>query len=284
MRTAWVFPGQGSQFTGMGKDLWESDARARQMFARADAVLGFNLSEVMFYGSDADLKATRVTQLAVFLHSVVAACCSNLPSPAMVAGHSLGEFSALVCSGVLDFEDALRLVSIRAEAMQQSCDMVPSSMAAVIGLDDAIVEAVCARMDGVVVPANYNCPSQVVISGEKDAVERCCQAMKAEGAKRALVLPVGGAFHSPLMASARERLAEGIEKTSFHHPSCPVYQNVTGLPYTDPAIIRENLLSQLTSPVRWTDTVRNMASDGAGEFIEFGPGNVLKNLISRILK
>ncbi len=284
MRTAWVFPGQGSQFTGMGKDLWESDARARQMFARADAVLGFNLSEVMFYGSDADLKATRVTQPAVFLHSVVAACCSNLPSPAMVAGHSLGEFSALVCSGVLEFEDALRLVSIRAEAMQQSCDMVPSSMAAVIGLDDAIVEAVCARMDGVVVPANYNCPSQVVISGEKDAVERCCQAMKAEGAKRALVLPVGGAFHSPLMASARERLAEGIEKTSFHHPSCPVYQNVTGLPYTDPAIIRENLLSQLTSPVRWTDTVRNMASDGAGEFIEFGPGNVLKNLISRILK
>lgn len=284
MRTAWVFPGQGSQFTGMGKDLWESDARARQMFARADAVLGFNLSEVMFYGSDADLKATRVTQPAVFLHSVVAACCSNLPSPAMVAGHSLGEFSALVCSGVLDFEDALRLVSIRAEAMQQSCDMVPSSMAAVIGLDDAIVEAVCARMDGVVVPANYNCPSQVVISGEKDAVERCCQAMKAEGARRALVLPVGGAFHSPLMASARERLAEGIEKTSFHHPSCPVYQNVTGLPYTDPAIIRENLLSQLTSPVRWTDTVRNMASDGAGEFIEFGPGNVLKNLISRILK
>ena len=284
MRTAWVFPGQGSQFTGMGKDLWESDARARQMFARADAVLGFNLSEVMFYGSDADLKATRVTQPAVFLHSVVAACCSNLPSPAMVAGHSLGEFSDLVCSGVLDFEDALRLVSIRAEAMQQSCDMVPSSMAAVIGLDDAIVEAVCARMDGVVVPANYNCPSQVVISGEKDAVERCCQAMKAEGARRALVLPVGGAFHSPLMASARERLAEGIEKTSFHHPSCPVYQNVTGLPYTDPAIIRENLLSQLTSPVRWTDTVRNMASDGAGEFIEFGPGNVLKNLISRILK
>lgn len=284
MRTAWVFPGQGSQFTGMGKDLWESDARARQMFARADAVLGFNLSEVMFYGSDADLKATRVTQPAVFLHSVVAACCSNLPSPAMVAGHSLGEFSALVCSGVLEFEDALRLVSIRAEAMQQSCDMVPSSMAAVIGLDDAIVEAVCARMDGVVVPANYNCPSQVVISGEKDAVERCCQAMKAEGAKRALVLPVGGAFHSPIMASARERLAEGIEKTSFHHPSCPVYQNVTGLPYTDPAIIRENLLSQLTSPVRWTDTVRNMASDGAGEFIEFGPGNVLKNLISRILK
>lgn len=284
MRTAWVFPGQGSQFTGMGKDLWESDARARQMFARADAVLGFNLSEVMFYGSDADLKATRVTQPAVFLHSVVAACCSNLPSPAMVAGHSLGEFSALVCSGVLEFEDALRLVSIRAEAMQQSCDMVPSSMAAVIGLDDAIVEAVCARMDGVVVPANYNCPSQVVISGEKDAVERCCQAMKAEGARRALVLPVGGAFHSPLMASARERLAEGIEKTSFHHPSCPVYQNVTGLPYTDPAIIRENLLSQLTSPVRWTDTVRNMASDGAGEFIEFGPGNVLKNLISRILK
>ena len=284
MRTAWVFPGQGSQFTGMGKDLWESDARARQMFARADAVLGFNLSEVMFYGSDADLKATRVTQPAVFLHSVVAACCSNLPSPAMVAGHSLGEFSALVCSGVLDFEDALRLVSIRAEAMQQSCDIVPSSMAAVIGLDDAIVEAVCARMDGVVVPANYNCPSQVVISGEKDAVERCCQAMKAEGARRALVLPVGGAFHSPLMASARERLAEGIEKTSFHHPSCPVYQNVTGLPYTDPAIIRENLLSQLTSPVRWTDTVRNMASDGAGEFIEFGPGNVLKNLISRILK
>ena len=284
MRTAWVFPGHGSQFTGMGKDLWESDARARQMFARADAVLGFNLSEVMFYGSDADLKATRVTQPAVFLHSVVAACCSNLPSPAMVAGHSLGEFSALVCSGVLEFEDALRLVSIRAEAMQQSCDMVPSSMAAVIGLDDAIVEAVCARMDGVVVPANYNCPSQVVISGEKDAVERCCQAMKAEGAKRALVLPVGGAFHSPLMASARERLAEGIEKTSFHHPSCPVYQNVTGLPYTDPAIIRENLLSQLTSPVRWTDTVRNMASDGAGEFIEFGPGNVLKNLISRILK
>ena len=284
MRTAWVFPGQGSQFTGMGKDLWESDARARQMFARADAVLGFNLSEVMFYGSDADLKATRVTQPAVFLHSVVAACCSNLPSPAMVAGHSLGEFSALVCSGVLDFEDALRLVSIRAEAMQQSCDMVPSSMAAVIGLDDDIVEAVCARMDGVVVPANYNCPSQVVISGEKDAVERCCQAMKAEGARRALVLPVGGAFHSPLMASARERLAEGIEKTSFHHPSCPVYQNVTGLPYTDPAIIRENLLSQLTSPVRWTDTVRNMASDGAGEFIEFGPGNVLKNLISRILK
>lgn len=284
MRTAWVFPGQGSQFTGMGKDLWESDARARQMFARADAVLGFNLSEVMFYGSDADLKATRVTQPAVFLHSVVAACCSNLPSPAMVAGHSLGEFSALVCSGVLEFEDALRLVSIRAEAMQESCDMVPSSMAAVIGLDDAIVEAVCARMDGVVVPANYNCPSQVVISGEKDAVERCCQAMKAEGAKRALVLPVGGAFHSPLMASARERLAEGIEKTSFHHPSCPVYQNVTGLPYTDPAIIRENLLSQLTSPVRWTDTVRNMASDGAGEFIEFGPGNVLKNLISRILK
>ena len=254
------------------------------MFARADAVLGFNLSEVMFYGSDADLKATRVTQPAVFLHSVVAACCSNLPSPAMVAGHSLGEFSALVCSGVLDFEDALRLVSIRAEAMQQSCDMVPSSMAAVIGLDDDIVEAVCARMDGVVVPANYNCPSQVVISGEKDAVERCCQAMKAEGARRALVLPVGGAFHSPLMASARERLAEGIEKTSFHHPSCPVYQNVTGLPYTDPAIIRENLLSQLTSPVRWTDTVRNMASDGAGEFIEFGPGNVLKNLISRILK
>ena len=284
MRTAWVFPGQGSQFTGMGKDLWESDARARQMFARADAVLGFNLSEVMFYGSDADLKATRVTQPAVFLHSVVAACCSNLPSPAMVAGHSLGEFSALVCSGVLDFEDALRLVSIRAEAMQQSCDIVPSSMAAVIGLDDAIVEAVCARMDGVVVPANYNCPSQVVISGEKDAVERCCQAMKAEGARRALVLPVGGAFHSPLMASARERLAEGIEKTSFHHPSCPVYQNVTGLPYTDPAIIRENLLSQLTSPVRWTDTVRNMASDGARQFIEFGPGNVLKNLISRILK
>lgn len=284
MKTAWVFPGQGSQFPGMAKDLWESSAKAREMFADADAILGFSISDVMFGGSDEDLRATKVTQPAVFLHSVVAAACSGRPAPDMVAGHSLGEFSALVCCGALAFEDALRLVSIRAQAMQKACELQPSAMAAIINLPDDVIERICSETEGVVVAANYNCPGQVVISGQEDAIDRCCIAMKEAGARRALKLPVGGAFHSPLMEPAREELAKGIEDTVFHAPFCPVYQNVTGLPYRDPAQIKANLLRQLTSPVRWTASVQNMASDGASEFLEFGPGTVLQNLIAKILK
>lgn len=283
MKTAWVFPGQGSQFPGMGKELWETQDKAREMFSEADAVLGFSLSEIMFSGSAEDLKATKVTQPAVFLHSVVAAMCSGKPAPDMVAGHSLGEFSALVCCGALSFEDALQLVSIRAKAMQKACEAVPSTMAAVLRLPDEKIEEICDKTPGVVVAANYNCPGQVVISGELAAVEACIEAMKEAGARRALLLPVGGAFHSPLMEPAREELASGINRTTFHKPSCPIYQNVTGLPYVDPAQIKDNLLMQLTSPVRWTGTVRNMAADGASEFIEFGPGTVLQNLIAKIL-
>ena len=282
MKRAFVFPGQGSQFPGMGKDLYESSAEARSMMDRADELLGFRLTDVMFGGSDEDLKATRVTQPAIFLHSVVLAGCSPLPLPDMVGGHSLGEFSALVAAGAVSFEDGLRLVAARASAMQKCCEQVPGTMAAVIALDAETVERVCAETPGVVVPANYNCEGQIVISGEKEAVAAACAALKAAGAKRALPLGVGGAFHSPLMEPAREELAAAIEATAFSVPRCPVYQNVSAAPETDPETIRRNLLLQLTSPVRWTQSVRAMLADGATDFLEIGPGTVLQGLVRRI--
>ena len=278
---AFVFPGQGSQFPGMGKELYQSNKHAKALFKRANQILGFDITKVMFSGSAEDLKATAVTQPAVFLHSVITATCMEDFNPEMTAGHSLGEFSALVAAGALEFEPALRLVAIRAEAMQQACDANPGTMAAILGLDFQTIEEICEKTEGVVVPANYSSPGQLVISGEIEAVQRACEAMKEAGAKRALVLPVGGAFHSPLMEPAAKRLAEAIGRTYFHEPFCPVYQNVDAQPTMDPEKIRENLLKQLTSPVRWAQTVQNMIADGATSFTEVGPGTVLAGLIKK---
>lgn len=283
MKTAYVFPGQGAQFSGMGKDLYDNSLKAREMMERANEILGFRITDIMFSGSDEDLRATKVTQPAIFLHSVCLALCSDdLPAPDMVGGHSLGEFSALVACGAVDFESALRLVAVRASEMQKCCEANPGGMAAIIGLPNEKVEEICAGISGIVIPANYNCNGQVVISGEKQAVEAACEAMKAAGAKRALPLSVSGAFHSPLMEAARVELGKAIEKTEVRTPSCPIYQNVTAKPETDPARIKDNLLQQLTSPVKWTQTVENMLADGATIFRELGPGNALQGLIKRI--
>lgn len=283
MKTAYVFPGQGAQFSGMGKDLYDNSLKAREMMERANEILGFRITNIMFSGSDEDLRATKVTQPAIFLHSVCLALCGDdLPAPDMVGGHSLGEFSALVACGAVDFESALRLVAVRASEMQKCCEANPGGMAAIIGLPNEKVEEICAGTSGIVIPANYNCNGQVVISGEKQAVEAACEALKAAGAKRALPLSVSGAFHSPLMEAARVELGKAIEKTEVKTPSCPIYQNVTAKPETDPARIKENLLQQLTSPVKWTQTVENMLADGATIFRELGPGNVLQGLIKRI--
>ena len=280
---AYVFPGQGAQFTGMGKDLYEGRPKAKVLMEQANDILGFRLTDIMFSGTPDELKETKVTQPAVFLHSVVAALSSDGFHPDMVAGHSLGEFSALVANGVLTFEDGLQLVSKRALAMQKACEQNPSTMAAILGLADEKVEEICSSIkEEVVVAANYNCPGQLVISGSIKGVEQACEKMKAAGAKRALTLPVGGAFHSPWMAPAREELAEAIRSTSFSQPLCPVYQNVNALPFTDLDAIRKNLIDQLTAPVRWTQSVRKMVQDGAVEFIECGPGKVLQGLVSKI--
>ena len=282
MSKAYIFPGQGSQFPGMGKALYERSAEAREMMDRANGILGFPITDIMF-GEDAEaLKATRVTQPAIFIHSVVLARCSGLEAPAMAAGHSLGEFSALAAAGAMDFEDALRLVAVRASAMQKCCEQVPGTMAAVIKLPTETVEEICASCAGLVIPANYNSEGQIVISGEAEAVAEACAKMKEAGAKRALPLAVSGAFHSPLMEPARLELAEAIGKTPFQVPVCPIYQNVTALPSTDPEVIKDNLLRQLTSPVRWTQTVQNMVADGADSFLEIGPGTVLQGLVKRI--
>ena len=278
---AYVFPGQGAQFPGMGKELYSSNPRAKSLFERANEILGFKITKIMFGGSAEDLRQTKVTQPAVFLHSVITATCMDNFEPEMTAGHSLGEFSALVAAGALKFEDALRLVSIRAMAMQQACEANPGTMAAVIGLDNKTIEDICAQTEGIVVPANYNCPGQLVISGENAAIDRACEALKAAGAKRALKLAVGGAFHSPLMEPAAAKLAEAIGRTYFHEPFCPVYQNVDAQPTMDPEKIRENLLRQLTSPVRWAQIVENMLADGATSFTEVGPGTVLAGLIKK---
>ena len=279
---AYVFPGQGSQFPGMAKDLYDNNPVAREMLERANDILGFRITDIMFDGTADDLKQTKVTQPAIFLHSVVLAKCLPDFKPDMVAGHSLGEFSALVAAGAMDFEEGLKLVSIRAKAMQKACEKQPGTMAAIIALPTETVESICAETEGIVVAANYNCNGQIVISGEKEAVEAACEKMKDAGAKRALVLPVGGAFHSPLMEPARAELAEGIEKAVFKTPICPVYQNVTARPSTDPVEIKANLLAQLTSPVRWTQSVENMIADGASSFTELGPGKVLQGLVSKI--
>ena len=283
MAKAFVFPGQGSQFPGMCKDLYDAHQEARELCQAADRLLGFSLTDVMFNGTAEDLKQTKVTQPAVFLHSVVAQRLMTIEKPDMVAGHSLGEFSALVACGALRFEDALLLVSARAQAMQAACEANPGTMAAVLGLPDEQVDDICkAHKDGVVVAANFNCPGQIVISGEEAAIDAICPVMKEAGARRALRLPVGGAFHSPLMAPAAEDLAKAINKTEFRKPFCPIYQNVTAKASIEPEIIRENLLKQLTAPVRWTQSVQNMIADGATEFYEFGPGDVLKGLIRKI--
>ncbi|MEY2629780.1 MAG: Malonyl CoA-acyl carrier protein transacylase [Bacteroidota bacterium] len=279
---AYVFPGQGAQFTGMGKDLYENSATAKALFEKANDILGFRITDIMFEGTAEQLKETKVTQPAVFLHSVILAKTLDNFQPDMVAGHSLGEFSALVANGTLSFEDGLKLVSQRAMAMQKACEITPSTMAAVLGLDDKIVEDVCASIDGVVVAANYNCPGQLVISGEFSAVEKACEAMKTAGAKRALLLPVGGAFHSPMMEPAREELAAAIEATTFNEPSCPVYQNVTASAVSNADEIKKNLIIQLTAPVKWTQSVQQMIKDGASSFTEVGPGKVLVGLVNKI--
>jgi len=285
---AYIFPGQGSQFPGMAKDLYENSSEGKKLFERANELLGFRITDIMFNGTDEDLKKTKVTQPAIFLHSVIQAVVMGDSLQAdMVAGHSLGEFSALVANKTLSFENALLLVKERAEAMQAACDINPSTMAAVLNLDDAIVEKICAEVTAsgeIVVAANYNCPGQLVISGTINGVNIACEKMKAAGAKRALVLPVGGAFHSPLMEPARARLATAIENTSFAVPSCPVYQNVNAKPVTDPSQIKQNLIAQLTAPVRWTQTVQNMITDGATQFIEVGPGKVLQGLVKKVNK
>ncbi len=282
---AYIFPGQGAQFTGMGKDLYDNSALAKEMFEKANEILGFRITDIMFEGTAEQLKETKVTQPAIFLHSVILAkTLGEEFQPQMVAGHSLGEFSALVANGTLSFEDGLKLVSKRALAMQKACEIQPSTMAAVLGLEDKIVEEVCASIDGIVVAANYNCPGQLVISGETSAVEKACEAMKAAGAKRALLLPVGGAFHSPMMEPAREELAAAIEATTFATPSCPVYQNVTATAVSDANEIKKNLIIQLTAPVKWTQTVQQMIADGASSFTEVGPGKVLIGLVGKINK
>lgn len=280
---AFVFPGQGAQYSGMGKDLYDNSAIARNMFETANEVLGFDISKIMFEGTPDELKQTKVTQPAIFLHSVILAkVLGESFNPDMVAGHSLGEFSALVAAGALSFADGLKLVSIRAGAMQKACETEASTMAAIVGLDDETVELVCKQTDGVVVPANYNCPGQLVISGAVEAVTAACDILKEKGAKRALILPVGGAFHSPLMEPARKELAAAIENAHITKPLCPVYQNVDALPHTDPAEIKKNLIAQLTGPVRWTQTVKNMISDGALSFTELGPGKVLQGLVLKV--
>lgn len=279
---AFVFPGQGAQFVGMGKDLYDSNAEVREMMEKANEILGFRITDLMFEGSDEDLKQTSVTQPAIFIHSVALAKVVGAEiKPDMAAGHSLGEFSALVAAGAMSFEDGLRLVSARAKAMQKACEVNPSTMAAVLALPDETVEAICADIDGVVC-ANYNCPGQIVISGTNEAIDAACPKMLEAGAKRALKLKVGGGFHSPCMEPARAELAEAIAATEIHTPQCPVYQNVDALPHTDPVEIKANLIAQLTAPVRWTQTVKNMIADGATEFIELGPGKVLQGLVSKI--
>jgi len=280
---AYIFPGQGAQFTGMGRDIYDKYPEARKLFDEANKILGFDIITSMFEGTAEDLKQTRVTQPAVFLHSVILSKVLG-PSfqPNMVAGHSLGEFSALVANKTLEFEDALTLVYKRALAMQYACELEPSTMAAVLGLDDHLVESICADIDGIVVAANYNCPGQLVISGSVQAVEKACELLKEKGAKRAMMLPVGGAFHSPLMEPARKELARAIEATRFNHPICPVYQNVTTFAVKDPEAIKENLVFQLTAPVKWTQSVQNMIRDGATHFIEVGPGKVLQGLVKKI--
>ena len=280
---AYIFPGQGAQFTGMGLDLYENAPEAQLLFEDANSILGFNITDIMFEGTADQLKETKVTQPAIFLHSVILAkTLGNNFKPDMVAGHSLGEFSALVAAGALSFEDGLKLVSQRAMAMQKACEIQPSTMAAVLGLEDNVVEDICAKTEGVVVAANYNCPGQLVISGEVDAINRACEAMKEAGARRALVLPVGGAFHSPMMEPAREELAAAIENTTFSKPNCPIYQNVTASAIIDESEIKANLISQLTAPVRWTQSVQQMIADGGNHFTEVGPGKVLQGLVRKI--
>ena len=285
---AFVFPGQGSQFSGMGKNLYESNEAAKVLFEKANEIVGFRISDIMFEGTDEQLKQTNVTQPAVFIHSVIAYLTTDHATPDMVAGHSLGEFSALVANKTLSFEDALRLVSIRAKAMQAACEIQPSTMAAILALADEKVESICASESAesgeVVVPANYNCPGQLVISGSVKGIEIACEQMKAAGAKRALVLPVGGAFHSPLMEPAKIELAAAIEATTFNSPICPVYQNVTASAVTDPAQIKANLIAQLTGAVKWTQSVEAMVADGANNFTEFGPGKVLQGLVQKVYK
>lgn len=282
---SYIFPGQGAQFVGMGLDLYEKSAEAKALFEAANGILGFSITDIMFSGTDEDLKQTKVTQPAIFLHSVILSkVLGKNFAPQMVAGHSLGEFSALVANGALSFEDGLQLVAKRAAAMQKACELQPGTMAAVLGLEDAKVEELCATVDGIVTPANYNCPGQLVISGELKAVEAACEKMKEAGAKRALVLPVGGAFHSVLMKPAEEELAAAIEQTAFHKPLCPVYQNVTTTAVSDENAIKTNLIKQLTAPVKWTQSVQQMIADGATEFIEVGPGKVLQGLVKKINK
>ncbi len=280
MKKAYVFPGQGAQFSGMGKDLYDNVPKAKELFEKANEILGFNITEIMFNGTAEELKQTKVTQPAVFLHSVILAQSLGI-EPDATAGHSLGEFSALVAAGALSFEDGLRLVAKRAEAMQKACEMQPGTMAAIIGLDDKTIEDVCAGIDGVVVAANYNCPGQLVISGSLEAVNDACAKLKEAGARRALVLPVGGAFHSPLMEPARKELEQAIAEAPFRAPKCPIYQNVDAKPHTDPEEIKSNLIAQLTAPVRWTYIVRNMIADGFADFTELGPGNVLQGLVKK---
>jgi len=280
---AYIFPGQGAQFTGMGLELYENSPLAQELFERANKILGFHITDIMFEGTPEELKQTKVTQPAIFLHSVILAkTLKDDFKPEMVAGHSLGELSALVANGVLSFEDGLRLVSTRALAMQKACEAQESTMAAVLGLEDAMVENICKSVDGIVVPANYNCPGQLVISGEISAIEKACELLVANGARRALKLPVGGAFHSPLMEPAREELAKAIENTEFNDPICPIYQNVVAKAVTNPTEIKENLISQLTAPVRWTQSIQQMIADGGTEFIEVGPGKVLQGLMRKI--
>ena len=280
---AFVFPGQGVQYPGMGKDLYENSAIAKELFDKADKILGFEITKIMFEGTADELKQTKVTQPAIFLHSVILSkVLGEQFQPEMTAGHSLGEFSALVAAGALSFDDGLKLVSARAQAMQKACEAQPSTMAAIVGLDDDVVEQVCNEVKGVVVAANYNCPGQLVISGAIEAVNSACELLKEKGAKRALVLPVGGAFHSPLMEPAREELAAAIEATEIKAPVCPVYQNVNAKPQTDPQVIKKNLIAQLTGPVRWTQTIENMLGDGATSFTELGPGKVLQGLVKKV--